>query len=139
MRTRTIPFILRKSVYLEPVRLSENILKQIDHSEWTTLIVILQEYNSSVRIYGDYRATINVRTENNKHHFSRNEELFAKLSGSKMFTIFDLKDAYFQHPVDGKSSKIFTLNTHKGLFSVHMLPFETLFSQVSFRKILRMY
>ena len=122
MRARTVPFALRKSVDLELDRLmSEGIIKQIDHSEWATPIVIVPKPNGSVRICGDYRATVNANTENDKYPLPRNEELFAKLSGSKYFTIFDLKDAYFQQPVDDKIIKMLTVNAHTGLFSVHKL------------------
>ncbi|XP_059054704.1 uncharacterized protein K02A2.6-like [Achroia grisella] len=50
-------------------------------------------------------------------------EIFALLAGGRLFTTLDLDRAYTQVPVDEQTSKLMTLNTTKGLFSVHRLAF----------------
>ena len=50
------------------------------------------------------------------------DELFAKLNGGQKFSKIDLK-AYAQIPFDEKSSKLIVINTHKGLFRYHRMPF----------------
>ena len=40
-----------------------------------------------------------------------------------MFSKLDLSEAYRQIPVDETCAEILTINTHKGLFKFHRLPF----------------
>ncbi|KAJ1522456.1 hypothetical protein ONE63_001646 [Megalurothrips usitatus] len=50
-------------------------------------------------------------------------EAFAKLAGGRVFSKLDFKDAYTQMPVDDKTADMLTINTLKGLFTVHTLQF----------------
>ena len=50
-------------------------------------------------------------------------DIFAKLAGGKTFSKIDLSQAYSQTPVEEKSLKYLTVNTHRGLFKVTRLPF----------------
>ena len=72
--------------------MKEDILKQTDHSEWAHPIVILLKSNGSVKICGDYRATVSGHTENGKYLLPRTKELHVKLSDAKFFTVFNLED-----------------------------------------------
>lgn len=135
LRARTVPFALRKATDLELERLSnEGILKSVDNSDWASPIVIVPKPNGAVRICGDYRATVNASTENDNYPLPRMEELYAKLAGAQCFTVFDLKDAYFQQPVDEETSKLLTINTHKGLYRVLRLPFGVKFAPGLFQR-----
>ena len=78
------------------------------------VIVIVLKSNDSVRIWGDHTAKINTYAEKEKSSLPRNEELFGELSGLKFFTLFDLKDAYFQQSIGDKTSKIWTINIYRG-------------------------
>ena len=49
--------------------------------------------------------------------------MFAKLSGGKYFSKLDLSQAYLQLQLDDDSKKLVTVNTHRGLFQYHRLPF----------------
>ncbi|XP_026289200.2 uncharacterized protein K02A2.6-like, partial [Frankliniella occidentalis] len=51
------------------------------------------------------------------------EEAFSALSGGAVFSKIDLTDAYTQLAVDDDAAKLLTVATHKGLFSVHRLPY----------------
>ena len=42
--------------------MKKGILKQVDYSEWATSIVT--KSNGSIRIYGDYKATESIHSEN---------------------------------------------------------------------------
>ena len=68
-------------------------------------MTIVLEFNGFVR------TTVNGHTKKDKYPLCRNEELFAKLSSSKFFTIFDLKVAYFQQMI--KLLKSWFLQTWK--------------------------
>ena len=73
--------------------------------------------------WDDYRVTINQATKLDPYPLPRVEELFSALSGGKYFTKLDLAHAYLQLPLDEKSQELCTINTHKGLFRYHRLPF----------------
>ena len=49
--------------------------------------------------------------------------MFAKLSGGKYLSKLDLSRAYLQLQLDDNSKKLVTMNTHRGLFQYHRLPF----------------
>ncbi|XP_033098233.1 uncharacterized protein K02A2.6-like [Anneissia japonica] len=49
--------------------------------------------------------------------------LSIKLSGKKLFTHIDMKDAYWQVPLTESSSKLCTFNTPFGRYSFNRLPF----------------
>lgn len=46
------------------------------------------------------------------------EELFSKLQGAELVTVFDLKIAYLQQPVDNKTTEILSANTYNEMCSV---------------------
>ena len=86
-------------------------------------IVPVVESDGSVRICGDFKATINQVAVNESYPLPRVEELFANLSGGKRFTKLDLANAYLQLPLDEASKEYVTINTHRGLFRYNRLPF----------------
>ena len=51
------------------------------------------------------------------------EDLFASLSGGKLFSKLDLAHAYQQIPLDEASKPFVVIDTHKGLFQYNRLPF----------------
>jgi len=50
------------------------------------------------------------------------EDLFATLSGGRVFSKVDLSQGYQQLPLDEESQKLAVINTHKGLFNYTRLP-----------------
>ena len=58
-----------------------------------------------------------------KSLLSFTKDLYAKLSGGKIFTSLDLRHAYEQLPLAAESQKYVTINTHRGLFTYTRLPY----------------
>ena len=79
--------------------------------------------DGGVRICGDYKVTINKAARLDKYPIPRIDELFTSLAGRKMFSKLDLSHAYLQVQLDDESRQYVTINTHKGLFQYHRLPF----------------
>ena len=60
--------------------------------------------DKSVRIFGDYKETINSAVEDEQYPLPTQQDLYAALSRSKFFSKLDLSHAYAQLSVDIFSS-----------------------------------
>ena len=67
--------------------------------------------------------TINQAAQVDTYPLPLIEDLFASLTGGKVFSKLDLAHAYQQLCLDVESRKYVTINTHKGLFHYTRLPF----------------
>lgn len=120
---RPVPFHAVPKVDEELDRLQRlNIIEPIDYSDWAAPIVSVQKPGGKIRVCADYSTGLNAVLES--HHFPlpTPEDIFSKLSGSKMFSIIDLSDANLQLEVDDESKRMLIINTHRGLFQFNRLP-----------------
>ena len=67
------------------------------------------------------RLSINLLKMNNV--LPTTQDLYAELTGSKVFSKLDLSHEYAQLNVDEESQAYLTINTHKGLYSYLKLPY----------------
>ena len=79
--------------------------------------------DGNILICGDYKLTINAVAKTDPYPLPRIKDIFATLSGGKLFTKLDLAHAYQQIPLMDDSKYYKTINTHKGLFRYNRLPF----------------
>ena len=68
----------------------------MEFSDWATPIVPVPKPDRSVRICGDYKATINPVLDVPEYPMPTAEELFTQLNGGKKFANLDLSSAYEQ-------------------------------------------
>ena len=87
--------------------------------------------DSTIRLCGDYRITINKAAKVDAYPLPRVEELFAALSGGKYFTKLDMSQAYLQLQLDEQARELVTINTHRGLYQYTRLPFGGVSSTIS--------
>ncbi|XP_052566467.1 uncharacterized protein K02A2.6-like [Culex pipiens pallens] len=119
---RPVPFNTISLVDDELNRLqSLGIITPVEFSEWAAPIVAVRKPNGRVRICADFSTGLNEALEANHYPLPTPEEIFAQLSGSSIFSIIDLSDAYLQLEVDDDSKKLLTINTHRGLFQYNRL------------------
>ncbi|XP_046406267.1 uncharacterized protein LOC124171170 [Ischnura elegans] len=122
-RSRPVPFALTQRVSEEIDKMvKENILMPVNYSEWATPTVNVVKGDGSIRICGDYSATVNPACMQQIFPLPTIDEMLSKLSAGSFFAKIDLSEAFLQVGVDEESSKILTLNTHKGLFHMLRLP-----------------
>ena len=81
------------------------------------------KHDGNVRLCKDYKLTINNVAKNKVCLLPRIEELFASVSGGKVFSKLDLSHAYLQLQLDKSSQEYVTINTHHGLYRYTCLPF----------------
>ncbi|KAG8176284.1 hypothetical protein JTE90_022456 [Oedothorax gibbosus] len=101
----------------------KGILESISSSEWATPVVPVVKRDGSIRLCGDYRCTVNKSVKPYTYPLPTVNEVLSTVAGGKVFSKLDLSQAYLQLPVDDATSRLLTLNTHKGLFRVKRLPF----------------
>ena len=123
-KVRPVPYAQLEAVEKELNRLeTAGIIKHVTNSDWATPLVIVPKADSSVRLCGDYRVTVNNVIESNTYPFPSTEDLFATLAGGKIFSKTDLSSAYLQLELSEASKNLLTVNTHKGLYQYERLPF----------------
>ena len=107
-KARTVPFALRSKVEDELERLvAEGTLERVTHSEWATpLVAVLKADKKSVRLCGDFKVTVNPVAKLDRYPVPKVEDLFATLSGGKLFTKLDLRHAYQQLLLDDDSTTL---------------------------------
>ncbi|XP_054259702.1 uncharacterized protein K02A2.6-like [Macrosteles quadrilineatus] len=124
MKARPIPYSLKQKVEEELERLeTAGIITKTDNSEWGTPIVPVMKPNGEIRICADYKVTVNRQIQDEHYPIPRIEDIFANMSGGKIFCTLDLKKAYLHLQMDEASADIQTLSTHKGQFRVNRLMF----------------
>lgn len=125
-KSRPVPYAMKEQVEKEIDRLvKSDIIYPVKSSNWATpLVCVNKPDGKSVRLCGDYKVTLN-RVLKNKEHYPLpvSEDIFAKLSGAKVFSKIDLTSAYLQLRVSEHSQQFLTVNTHLGLYRYKRLPF----------------
>ena len=123
---RLVPHTLRKRVEQELDTLQEQgIITPVPFSDWATPIVPIVKPDGNIRICGDYKLTINKASETETYPLPRIDDIFASLSGGRVFSKLDLSHAYQQLELEEDSQVFTTVNTPKGLFKYNQLPFGT--------------
>ncbi|PAA73574.1 hypothetical protein BOX15_Mlig008794g1 [Macrostomum lignano] len=104
MKARNLPFALKDKVESQLNReIEQGILVPVQHSEYASPVVPVLKSDGSVRVCADFKQTVNPNVEPDSYPLPRIEELFAKLTGGRLFTKLDLSQAYMQLPLDEAS------------------------------------
>ena len=123
-KARPVPYALKERVEKELERLeNEGIIQKVDHSDWATPIVAVPKGDSTVRICGDYKTTVNPQLQVDQYPLPKIQDIFASLAGGQRFTKIYLRQAYNQLEMNDNSKSYLTINTHKGLYSYNRLVF----------------
>ncbi|KXJ82758.1 hypothetical protein RP20_CCG011378 [Aedes albopictus] len=94
-KPRQVPFKFRDQVAGELDKMErEGIITKCDSSEWGTPLVPVVKPDSSIRLCGDYKVTLNSYLQDVKHPLPTAEEIFSKLNGGRRFSKLDLSKAY---------------------------------------------
>lgn len=125
MKHRPVPLAYRQKVEEQiAAMVKQGVLEPTTTSKWATPIVPVRKADGTVRICGDYKATINQCLDKNIHYpLPRINEIFEQLSKGTTFSTLDLNKAYTQLEIDEESQEAMTLTTHLGLFKPKRLLF----------------
>ena len=123
-KARNVPYAMRSGVEAALNKMvDEGQLEKVAYTDFATPIVPVPKPDSSVRICGDYKVTLNPMLELQRHPMPRQEDCTNAMNGGERFTKIDLAMAYNQCELDDTSKALTTLNTPMGLFRWTRLPF----------------
>nr|XP_050033065.1 uncharacterized protein K02A2.6-like [Dermacentor andersoni] len=123
-KARTVPYAMHSKVSAEIDRLvQDGVLSPISISNWATPVVPVAKKNGDIRLCGDFKLTVNPASHLEQHPLPKVVDIFAALSGGKVFSTLDLRNAYNQLPLDDEARKTAVLNTHRGLYCYNRLAF----------------
>ena len=116
---------------------SLGILQPISFADWATPIIVpVLKTDRSIRIYGDFKVTVNPISNVDCYPIPRIQDLFTMLGGGKSFKKLDMSEAYQQVELDEESQKYTVVNTNKGLFKYLCLPFGISSAPAIFQRVM---
>ena len=104
---------------------NEGVIESVCFADWKAPIIpVLKSDKTSVRIYSNFKVTVNRVSKLDRYPIQKIEDLFSKLAGEKKFSQLDMSQAYQQLLLDHQSKKYVVINMHRGLFCYNRLPYE---------------
>ena len=92
-KARPVPYALRQKVEEELDRLeSQGVVKKVERSEWASPIVCVPKKDGTIRIYGDFKVSINRVLLDNPYPLRDTEDVFATVGGGTVFSKIDLSN-----------------------------------------------
>lgn len=120
---RKVPLALHSKVKEELARMEESgiITKVEEPTEWVSNMVVVNT-SKKLRICLDPRP-LNKAIQRPHYPIPTADNLMTKLQGSKVFTILDAKNGFWQLPLDEESSFLTTFTSPWGRYRFLVLPF----------------
>ncbi|GBN72161.1 Uncharacterized protein K02A2.6 [Araneus ventricosus] len=95
---------------------AQGIIAKVDQlKEWVSNIVIIEKANGTIRICLDPQ-DVNKAIKREHVLIHTIEEFLPKLTNKSVYSVLDLKDGFFQIPLDVKSSELCTFSTLFGCY-----------------------
>jgi len=138
---------IRGKAYPLPHAMKEVLDKEIDMmlkmnvfepstSSYASPVVMVKKPDESTRVCVDYRK-LNAVTIFDPEPIPNADEIFAKLSGDKYYSKFDLTKGYWQVPMKEEDMDLITFVCHRGLFRFKVMPFGLVNAPATFSRIMR--
>ena len=122
-KARPVPLPLVDKVNDELQKLQDKgIIRPVSNSKYASPVVWVKKRDGSLRMCADFKVHLNRCLESDSYPMPAIETIFSGMSNAKVFAKIDLKEAYWQIPLDQRSRELCTINTSKGLFHMTRLP-----------------
>ncbi|GBN46208.1 Transposon Tf2-6 polyprotein, partial [Araneus ventricosus] len=120
---RRVPLTVKPKLELKLKELeAQGIIAKVDQpKEWVSNIVIIEKANGTIRICLDPQ-DLNKVIKREHVLIPTIEEFLPKLTNKSVYSVLDLKDGFFQIPLDVKSSELCTFSTPFGCYKFLRLP-----------------
>ena len=102
----------------------EKIIEPVLYADLEAPIVpVLKSDKKTVRIFGDFKLTVNRAAKLDWYPIPKIEDLFTRVAGGQLFTQLDMSQTYQQLLLCEDSKQYVVINTHRGLFRYNRLPY----------------
>ncbi|GBL99711.1 Uncharacterized protein K02A2.6 [Araneus ventricosus] len=91
-------------------------------TEWLNSLVIVEKTNGKLRICLDPR-NLNKAIKREHYVIPSVDEIISRLEGKQCFSVLDLKEGFWQVPLDKDSAELCTFNSPFGRYKFNRLPF----------------
>ena len=116
---RRTPFHLHRKVEDEIYRLErDDIIEKIPErvsTDWVSPVVVVPKRDDNIRLCVNMRVA-NTAIKRTRHPISTLEDVPVELNGARVFSKFDLTQAYHYLKLNPASREITTFSTHLGLY-----------------------
>jgi len=98
------------------------LMKRDEPTDWVNSLLIVEKKDKSLRLCLDPRQ-LNLAIKREHYVIPTADDIISRLHGKSVFTIIDMKDAFWQVKLDEASSKVCTFNSPFGRYSFLRMPF----------------
>ncbi|XP_058828550.1 uncharacterized protein K02A2.6-like [Topomyia yanbarensis] len=89
---------------------------------WVSPLVVAKKTNGDIRLCVDLRR-VNQAVVRGRHLMPIIEDILMRIGKGKIWTVLDIKDAFFLLELDVETRDVMTFITHRGLYCFKRLPF----------------
>lgn len=138
---------IRSKAYPTPYHLQQEIDREIEtmlrngiiersEASYAAPLVVVKKPDGTSRLCCNYNQ-LNKVTVFDPEPMMSNEEVFNKLSGSKIYSKFDFSKGYWQIPMAEESKDLTTFICANGMFKFNVMPFGLVNSASSYNRLMR--
>lgn len=101
----------------------QGIVSRVDRpTNWVHNLVIAEKTNGELRLCLDPK-DLNLAVKRELYLIPKPEDIIANLAGMSIFSVFDMKEGFWQIKLDNESADLCTFNTPFGRYRFNRLPF----------------
>jgi hypothetical protein len=130
------PYHLQKEIDKEIELMLNNGIIERSESAYAAPLVVVKKSDGSNRLCCNYKQ-LNKLTVFDPEPMMSNEDVFNKLSGSKIYSKFDFCKGYWQIPMAENSQDYTTFICANGMFKFKVMPFGLINSASSYNRMIR--
>ena len=130
-----VPLSLQKEVQDQISKLLKYDIVKPSHSPWAFPLVTVKKPDNSTRVCIDFRR-LNLLTENFSFPMANFDTVLGNLANAKVFSTFDLNQAYLQIPVCKKDQHLLSFVCDSGKYEYQRLPFGLSLSPALFNEFM---
>lgn len=122
--SRRVPLKLQPKLrkLLDDLERQEIIIKRTEPTDWVNSLLLVEKKNGSLRACLDPQQ-LNKAIKREHFYIPTFDDIVGKLHGKKLYTVIDMRDAFWSIKLTEDSSKLCTFNTPFGRYSFRRLPF----------------